>query len=110
MAAEDNPTEASMPFLLIGLLANYDKFESASNSYRTRFVDFVDDATMARISESIGSTSTLLRDLYVAIQDDAPAGWSIGGTLSYVGLGALAGAKPVITMTEEEQKIAFSIQ
>lgn len=110
MAAHENSISASIPFLLIGLLANYDKFESASNSYRTRFGDFVNDSTMGRISECVGWTSVLLRDLYVAIFDDSPASWSIGGTLSYVGLGSLAGAKPATTLTEDEQKIGFGVQ
>ncbi|QIW98079.1 hypothetical protein AMS68_003597 [Peltaster fructicola] len=110
VALDEDYIKASMPFLLIGLLADYDKFESASNSYRTRFGDFVNDTTMDRITESVGWTSTLLRDLYVAIQDDTPAGWSLGGTLSYVGLGSLAGAKPMVTMTEEEQRLAFGMQ
>jgi len=30
-----------------------------------------------------------MRDKYVTIQDDSPAEWSIGSTLSYFGLGAL---------------------
>ena len=61
--------------------------------------------------ESVGWTCTLLRELYIAIQDDTPATWSIGGTLSYVGLGALAGAKPAApVLTEEQQREAFQEQ
>lgn len=109
--AHDDPKRASAPFLLMGLLANYDKFETASNAYRTRFGDFVNDATMARITDCIGTTATLLRDRYVALSDDTPAGWSLGGTLSYVGLGSLAGAKPALpSLTEEEQKIGLGQQ
>jgi hypothetical protein len=52
-----------------------------------------------------------LRDQYVAIQEDVPEVWSIGGTLSYIGLGSLAGAKPtVLAPTEEEMKAKFAEQ
>lgn len=90
--------------MLTGLLANYNKFES-HNQYRMRFADFVNDDVMSRIVESVGWTCTLLRERYIAIQDDTPATWSIGGTLSYVGLGSLAGVKPATpALTEEQQK------
>lgn len=106
----DNPLTASEPFLLTGLLANYNKFE-VHNQYRIRFSDFVNEETMIRVVQSIAWTTTILRERYVTILDDTPAGWSIGGTLSYVGLGALAGAKPAApTLTEEQQKELFSQQ
>jgi hypothetical protein len=60
---------------------------------------------MKSIIGSVSWICTLLRERYIAIQDDTPATWSIGGTLSYVGLGALAGAKPAQpALTEEQQK------
>lgn len=58
--------------------------------------------------DSVGWTNVLLRERYVVIQDDTPATWSIGGTLSYVGLGSLAGVKPAPqALTEEQQRDLF---
>ena len=103
----DNPLQASEPFLLTGLLANYNKFE-VNNQYRVRFSDFVNDEAMRSVVESVSWTCMLLRERYVVIQDDTPIGWSIGGTLSYVGLGVLAGAKPAApALTEEQQRELF---
>lgn len=63
---------------------------------------------MSRVVQSIAWTTTILRERYIAIQDDTPIGWSIGGTLSYVGLGALAGVKPAApALTEDQQKELF---
>lgn len=103
----DNPLRAAEPFLLAGLLSNYNKFEAA-NQYWTRFADFVNDEAMRSTVESVGWTSMLLRERYVAIQDDTPAAWSLGGTLSYVGLGSLTRAKPApVALTEEQQREGF---
>lgn len=95
---------ASEALLLAGLLANHNKFE-VHNLYSVRFADLVNDETMRNILECMASTCTVLRDDYVAILDDRPPGWSIGGTLSYVGLGALAGVKPGVPVLPEEQQI-----
>lgn len=107
----ESPLQASEPFLLTGLLANYNKFES-HNQYRVRLADFVNEETMTKVVQSIGWTTTVLRERYIAIQDDTPAGWSIGGTLSYVGLGSLAGAKKpaALVLTEDQQKELFAEQ
>lgn len=106
----DNPLQAAEPLLLTGLLANYNKFES-NNQYRVRFADFVNEETMIRVIQSIAWTTAVLRERYVAILDDTPVGWSLGTTLSYVGLGSLAGAKPAGTvLTEDQQKEAFAQQ
>lgn len=43
----------------------------------------------------MGHTCTTSRAKYIAIQDDIPEVWSIGSTLSMLGLGAIApGSKP----------------
>ncbi|KAK4547926.1 hypothetical protein LTR36_010645 [Oleoguttula mirabilis] len=106
----DSPLQASEPFLLMGLLANYNKFE-VHNQYRVRFSDFVNDDTMKKVVESVAWTCMLSRSRYVAIHDDTPVGWSVAGTLSYVGLGALAGAKPAAPiLTEEQQRELFAEQ
>lgn len=106
----NHPLKASEPFLLVGLLANYDKFET-HNQYKVRLADYLDAAGMERVIESIGWTCRLLQECYVAILDDTPAVWSIGGTLSYVGLGALARTKasaPVLS--EDDQRTLFADQ
>ncbi|KAK5119375.1 hypothetical protein LTR85_007731 [Meristemomyces frigidus] len=106
----DSPLQASEPFLLTGLLANYNKFE-VHNQYHVRFSDFVNDETMEKVVESVAWTCALLRSRYVAIHDDTPVGWSVAGTLSYVGLSALAGAKPAApVLTEEQQRDLFAEQ
>lgn len=96
---------------MTGLLANYNKFES-HNQYRVRLADFVNEETMTKVVQSIAWTTTVLRERYIAIQDDTPVGWSIGGTLSYVGLGSLAGAKKsaALVLTEDQQKELFAEQ
>lgn len=66
---------------------------------------------MISIFESVSCTCNLLRERYIAIHNDTPAGWSLGGTLSYVGLGSLAGAKAAApTLTEEQQRDLFQEQ
>jgi hypothetical protein len=93
----------------LGLLANYNKFEF-QNPYRTRLDDFVNDAIIKKIVFCIGSTCSSARDKYVEVLDDLPEAWSIGSTLAFVGLGALApGRKPATpVLTPEEQKVKFS--
>jgi hypothetical protein len=97
------------PFALLGLLANYNKFEF-QNPYRTRLDDFVNDAIIKKIVLSAGATCAMAKDKYVEIQDDLPEAWSIGSTLAFVGLGALApGRKPVVPqLTPEEAKARFT--
>jgi len=106
----ENPLNATQPFLLAGLLANYNKFE-ARNPYHVRFADFVNDDTIKKIARDIDQTCVDLRDQYVGIQNDLPEGWTIGGTLSYIGLGALAGSAPATpVLSEDDLKGAFAKQ
>ena len=92
------------------MLSNYNKFE-VHNPYQARLADFSHDDTIEKIVDSISTTSQVLRDRYVLIQNDLPEGWSIGGTLGYVGLGALAGAKPApVVPSEEQAKVMFAEQ
>lgn len=59
----------------------------------------------------MSQTCISLRDEYVAIQNDVPESWSIGGTLGYIGLGALAGSKPAApVLSEEDMKSLFAEQ
>lgn len=96
-------------FYLLGLLANYNKFEF-QNPYRLRLDDFVNDAIIQDIILCFGTTCLQLRDAYVAVQDDVPEGWTLGSTLSYIGLGALApGSRPSTpTPAPDETKSLFA--
>lgn len=80
------------PFLLLGLLANYNKFEFR-NPYRLRLEDFVNENAIQKIARGIGSACSQSRNVYVAIQEDVAEGWTVGSTLAYIGLGALAPSK-----------------
>lgn len=65
---------------------------------------------MKKLVFCIGDTCSMSRDKYVAIQEDLPEGWSLSGTLSMVGLGALAGARRPSTqaLSPEDAKAQFS--
>ncbi|KAI9696920.1 MAG: hypothetical protein M1820_007995 [Bogoriella megaspora] len=89
----EEPSQASGPFILIGLLANYNKFEF-QNPYRFRLDDFVNDAAIGKVVQGVGHVCHEARDRYVAVQDDLPEGWSFVNTLGYIGLGAWTGKKP----------------
>ena len=104
----DTSAQASDPLVLLGLLANYNKFEFR-NPYRVRLEDFVNEPIIKAIARCVGSTFLSLRDQYLALQDDTPEGWSIGSTMSYFGLGALAGgARPAASPSVEVGKADFS--
>ena len=88
----DTPAQASQPFLLLGLLANYNKFEFR-NPYRFRLEDFVNEVTIQKILKGLAYTCSQARDKYLAVQDDVPEGWNLTSTLTYIGLGALVPSK-----------------
>ncbi|KAK4237583.1 hypothetical protein C8A03DRAFT_44557 [Achaetomium macrosporum] len=82
------------PFVLLGLLANYNKFEF-QNPYQMRLNDFVNERVIRGIVRSVGQTCQRLRNQYVDVQDDLPEGWTLAGTLNKIGLGAIApGGRP----------------
>lgn len=105
----DQSRESFEPFILLGLLTNYNKFEF-QNPYKTRLDDFVNEAIIKKIVHCIGAVCAQARDQYAAVQDDLPEGWTFGGTLASVGLGMLApGRKPTpTTLSPEEMKIRFT--
>jgi hypothetical protein len=105
----DSDSRAFEPFLLLGLLANYNKFEF-QNPYRLRLDDFVNETTIKRIVKSIGLTCETARGHYVEVQDDLPEGWSIISTLSYLGLRApAAGSRPQTpTLSADATKARFT--
>ena len=88
----DTPELVIKPFLLLGLLANYNKFEYR-NPYRLRLEDFVNENAIQKIVQGIGSACARSRNSYVAIQEDIAEGWTVGSTLAYIGLGVLAPSK-----------------
>ncbi|KAM3065291.1 hypothetical protein ACMFMF_011229 [Clarireedia jacksonii] len=93
----DTITFAFEPFTLLGLLVNYNKFEF-QNPYRLRLEDFVNEGTIQKIIRSVGNTCADARSKYIAIQDDIPEGWTLGSTLSMIGLGSIApGTKKTTT-------------
>ncbi|KAL9032550.1 MAG: hypothetical protein Q9180_006437, partial [Flavoplaca navasiana] len=77
------------PMLLLGLLANYNKFEFR-NPYRAKFEDCVNEAAIQKIVQGLGTVYSSSRDHYVAIQEDIEEGWTLSNTLKYIGLGVLA--------------------
>ncbi|KAI9848241.1 MAG: hypothetical protein M1838_000597 [Thelocarpon superellum] len=85
----DDTSRALKPFVLLGLLANYNKFEF-QNPYRMRLDDFVNESTIQTVVRCIGQTCQSARNDYVAIQDDLPEGWTLSNAMSYFGLSALA--------------------
>ncbi|KAI0598764.1 hypothetical protein F4775DRAFT_554247 [Biscogniauxia sp. FL1348] len=85
----DSPSSVLQPFTLLGLLANYNKFEF-QNPYQLRLNDFVNEATIQKIIKCVGQASRDLRSQYVEILQDLPEGWSISNTLNMIGLGAIA--------------------
>lgn len=98
----ETTSSAFEPFTLLGLLANYNKFES-QNPYRLRLDDFVNEGTIQKIIRSVGQTCATSRGKYVAIQDDLPEGWSISNTLSMIGLGSIApGVRPKTPVIDPE--------
>lgn len=90
----DAPARIFKPFTLLGLLANYNKFEF-QNPYQLRLADFVNEATIQKIVRSTGYTCQRLRQQFLDVQDDMPEGWTLSSTLNMIGLGAIApGGKP----------------
>ncbi|THC94396.1 hypothetical protein EYZ11_006125 [Aspergillus tanneri] len=103
------PIDGFEPFLLLGLLANYNKFEF-QNPYQLRLDDFVNESSIKKIVKGVGLSCGALRNGYVAVQDDAPEGWSLISTLIYFGLGVLAPNRRDKSSppTAEEAKELFS--
>ncbi|KAI1262308.1 hypothetical protein F5Y18DRAFT_155590 [Xylariaceae sp. FL1019] len=85
----DSPDRVLEPFTLLGLLANYNKFEF-QNPYQLRLNDFVNEAAIRKIVRCVGQTCRGLRTQYLEILDDLPEGWSITHAFSVMGLGKFA--------------------
>ncbi|PGG98625.1 hypothetical protein GX51_06710 [Blastomyces parvus] len=103
----DTRTQIFEPFVLLGLLSNYNKFEF-QNPYQLRLDDFVNESTIQKIVNGAGATCTALRNGYIAVRDDLPEGWNLSSTLAFFGLGALAPSRRAKTpLTPEETKARF---
>jgi hypothetical protein len=82
------------PFTLLGILANYNKFEF-QNPYQLRLNDFVNEAVIQKVVRCIGNACQTLRSDYIDIQEDLPEGWTLSSTLNMIGLGVISpGPKP----------------
>lgn len=106
----ESPVQIVEPFAVLGLLANYNKFEF-QNPYQQRLNDFVNEATIKKIIRSVGYACQKMRLEYVDVLDDLPEGWTFNNTLHMIGLGAVArGPKPEKkpVYDEETQKQLFS--
>ena len=105
----ENELQNLCPFVLLGLLSNYNKFEF-QNPYRLRLDDFVNDGIIRKVVQSVGATCAMAREKYIAVHEDLPEGWNITSTLAYIGLGALTSASPAPpTLTAEEAKTRFAV-
>ncbi|KAI9664344.1 MAG: hypothetical protein M1831_002277 [Alyxoria varia] len=105
----DDPHLMYEPCTLLGLLVNYNKFEF-QNPYQLRLEDFVDDSTIHRMMNGIGTILLSSRNAYLNIQDDLTEGWSFASTLTYFGLGGLitTSRTAAANLSEEDMKVAFA--
>ncbi|OQD87644.1 hypothetical protein PENANT_c005G07612 [Penicillium antarcticum] len=109
VSESDTPMRVFDPFLLLGLLANYNKFEF-QNPYQLRLDDFVNESSIEKIAKGVGLACGGLRNGYIAVQDDIPEGWNLTNTLIFFGLRAFApGAREKANPpTAEEAKAIFA--
>lgn len=112
MQDSDTDDRVLEPFTLLGLLANYNKFEYR-NPYRLRLEDFVNEATIQKLASGFAASCLLLRSQYTDIIDDLPpdTSWSISSTLAYIGLGVLAPIKAInpIAVAPDDHKEKFAM-
>ena len=99
----DSASGAFEPFVLLGLLANYNKFEYR-NPYRLRLEDFVNESTIQKLVSGFSETCIQTRKQYTDVIDDLPPdlSWSLSNTLSYIGLGVLAPIKAINPIASPE--------
>lgn len=104
----DEPSHCFEPLLLLGLLANYNKFEF-QNPYQNRLEDFIDETTIQSLVRGISHASGVARDSYLAVFDDMPESWNLNSALVYVGLRVLApdARRKTPPPSEEEAKELF---
>lgn len=104
----DVPDSSLQAFILLGLLANYNKFE-AQNVYQNRLEDFVNEDTIKTLVQGFADGCQHIRDDYVEVQDDSAGSWNLNSTLNYVGLRSLSpDARKPPPPSEEEAKALFN--
>ncbi|KAL8945700.1 MAG: hypothetical protein Q9222_007800, partial [Ikaeria aurantiellina] len=111
IAEQQEPIRTFDPLCLLGLLANYNKFEFR-NPYRLRLEDFVNENAIQKIIQGLGAVCLRSRGEYIAIQEDVEEGWTLSSTLKYIGLGILAPSRsstPTPTPVASDTKDLFAI-
>ncbi|EGY22386.1 uncharacterized protein VDAG_03824 [Verticillium dahliae VdLs.17] len=106
----EHPGQILEPYTLLGLLANYNKFEF-QNPYQQRLNEIVNEPTIQQMIRCVGYACQKLRLDYVDVMDDLPEGWTFSNTLHMIGLGIVArGPKPEkkIVYDAETQKQMFA--
>ncbi|CAK7234635.1 hypothetical protein SBRCBS47491_009017 [Sporothrix bragantina] len=103
----DAPDTSVPPFTLVGLLANYNKFEF-QNPYQLRLNDFVNDQAIHTILWGVGDACRSLRTQYIDIQEDLPEGWTLSNTLGMIGLGGSNKTPPKPVYDAETAKTVFA--
>lgn len=94
--------------VVVGVLSSYNKFE-AQNVYQNRLEDFVNEDTIQLLVQNFASACSLIRNQFVAVQDDYPVPWSFNSTLAMVGLRGLSSdAKKPAPPSEDEAKALFT--
>ncbi|MCJ1309059.1 hypothetical protein MMC25_002714 [Agyrium rufum] len=104
----EEPSEASEAFVLLGLLANYNKFEYR-NPYRQRLADFVNQDIIRKLLRGVGSSCTSIRTGYSSIQEDVPETWNLSNALTSLGLGILAPVKAIVPLPEADTNEQYGV-
>ena len=100
-------TARTYPLCLLSLLVNYNKFEF-HNPYLSRVEGLKDQAGINSILGSISATCILCRDQYAVVLEDIPEGYTLGGALSWIGLGGLVRAPQTNAVSDEAANIVFA--
>ncbi len=103
----DAPDSGLQSFVLLGLLANYNKFE-AQNVYQNRLENFVNEDTIRLLVIHFADCCRKIRDDYNDVQDDSATSWTLSSTLNYVGLRAISPEPRNLPPSAEEAKVRFN--
>lgn len=82
-------------FTLVGVLASFDKFDAPHNPYRGRLTDFVDQATMTKISQSSGHVWKICLDNYQSSSSNPSGASTAPGTGSNTPTGKSPSPSPL---------------
>ncbi|KAB8346236.1 hypothetical protein FH972_023281 [Carpinus fangiana] len=98
------------PFVLLGMLVNYNKFEF-QNPYQLRVADYINDNVMKKLGNGLEQVFVTSRNQYLVLQPDQDEPWSVGSAFSYLSLGlykTTSTVTPTIPMDEEQVKSALA--